>query len=173
MYLQDGVRPVRQCRILPIHQGKRRCNGKIPQEQGCTCKTISKTESNNGGHNERFFDASRDTNHQQKMGKNVNEFNSPLGFNVPATQVKCHHTDVSLFCIGVIAGPEKPTASVSKCIKVGIRRNHPKINSGCEKKSVILSKRLLGSSTKVGRAILDRSIPGRTDIQLVSKPLYM
>lgn len=49
-----------------------------------------------------------------------------------------------------------PTASNSAS------STHPKINSGCEKKSVIRSSRLRGSNTKVGKAIFERSIPGLT-----------
>lgn len=41
------------------------------------------------------------------------------------------------------------------------RLTYPKMRSGWDKKSVILSSMLLGSSTKVGKVILERSIPGR------------
>lgn len=44
-----------------------------------------------------------------------------------------------------------------------ISPTHPKMRSGCAKKSVIRSRRDRGSSTKVGSAILLRSIPGRTE----------
>jgi hypothetical protein len=43
-----------------------------------------------------------------------------------------------------------------------ISGTHPRISSGCEKKSVILSRSDLGSRTKVGKAILLRSMPGLT-----------
>lgn len=128
-------------------------------------------ESSDGKHNERFLDTSIDSNHQQKLGESVNQFNSPLGLNVPATQIKGHHTNVPLFCIGLIANAEHSQYQYRNVLKC--EETHPKINSGWEKKSVILSKRLLGSSTKVGRAILDKSIPGRTGIHFVSIPLYV
>lgn len=52
--------------------------------------------------------------------------------------------------------------SFPSAARIELRCAHPKISSGWEKKSVMRSRRLRGSSTKVGRAILDRSMPGRT-----------
>lgn len=128
-------------------------------------------ESSDEKHNERFLDTNIGTNYQRKLSENENRFNSPLGLNVPTTQIKGHHTNVSLFCIGLIANAEYSQCQYRNVLKR--EETHPKINSGWEKKSVILSKRLLGSSTKVGRAILDKSIPGRTGVHFVSISMYM
>ncbi len=91
---------------------------------------------------------------------------------MPSTQVISHDPQKPLLRIRLITDPEYPfnqlLLSLARVSSDQGKETYPKMSSGCEKKSVIRSSRLLGSSTNVGRAIFERSIPGLTVHRLIS-----
>lgn len=81
-------------------------------------------------------------------------FLDPLGLDVPSTKVISRDFQEPLLLVFDVAD--------STCQPRSVLVTYPKIRSGCEKKSVILSNKDRGSRTNVGSAILLKSIPGRT-----------
>lgn len=81
----------------------------------------------------------------------------PSGFDMPPREIEHEHPLEPLLGIRFV------TSTVVSCV---LSAAYPKIRSGCEKKSVTRSSIDLGSRTNVGSAILDKSMPGRTEVSI-------